>query len=71
MCDFCEKIEDFDTAEKTLKSETHDSGCLCKSPMGDIWFCMRIGDDIKACAFYFCPACGRKLEEEENVQVAD
>ena len=67
MCEFCEEIVDFDSAEKTLKSEDHDGACLCKSSTGDIWFCMSIGDDIKACVFDFCPACGRKLTEDNNV----
>ena len=66
MCKYCEEITDFNSAEQTLKSEDHDSACLCKSPTGDIWFCMRIDDIIKACAFYFCPMCGRKLTEEEE-----
>ena len=67
MCEFCEDIVDFDPVEKELREEDGDCGRLCKSPTGDIWFCMRIGDDIKACVFDFCPACGRKLmwEKEE------
>ena len=66
MCEFCEEIVDFDSAEQTLKSEDCDIACLCKSPTGDIWFCMRMGDDIKACVFDFCPVCGRKLAEENS-----
>lgn len=67
MCDFCEEIVDFDTAEKELREEDSDGARLCKSPTGDVWFCMHIGDDIKACIFDFCPACGRKLTEEQDV----
>ena len=71
MCDFCEEIEDFDTAEKILKSEARDGACLCKSPTGDIWFCMRINDDIKACVFDFCPMCGRNLAEPYDPSIEE
>lgn len=64
MCNFCEKIVDYATAHQSMK---HYECGLLKDSASNVGFGICIDGEIYIAAIDFCPYCGRKLAEEENV----